>query len=79
MWLANRDANQPLPCIRVVRLHEAKRALIGALVIAEVFYKWHSFLLETGGFLPTCVVLDAAVGLAERALARVSAAKPMQH
>ena len=31
----------------------------GALVIAELFYKWHSFLLETGGFLATWFVLDA--------------------
>lgn len=33
--------------------------LLGALVIAELFYKWHSFLLETGGFLATWLVLDA--------------------
>lgn len=31
-----------------------------ALVIAELFYKFHSFLLETGGFLLTWFVLDAA-------------------
>ena len=29
--------------------------LIGALAIAEMFYKWHSFLLETGGFCRTPV------------------------
>ncbi|MDM0053016.1 hypothetical protein [Variovorax sp. J22R115] len=34
--------------------------LLAALVIAEMFYKWHSFLLETGGFLLTWFVLDAA-------------------
>lgn len=43
---------------------------IGALVIAEMFYKWKSFLLETGGFLLTWFVLDAAVTLVERALQR---------
>lgn len=40
--------------------------LIGALVIAEMFYKWHSFLLETGGFLATWYLLDAAVSFVER-------------
>ena len=33
--------------------------LVAALAIAEMFYKWHSFLLETGGFLATWFVLDA--------------------
>lgn len=42
--------------------------LIGALAIAEMFYKWHSFLLETGGFLVTWFLLDAAVSVAERLL-----------
>ena len=28
--------------------------LLLALTIAEVFYKFHSFLLETGAFLVTC-------------------------
>lgn len=40
--------------------------LIGALAIAEMFYKWHSFLLEAGGFLLTWTVLDAAVSYVER-------------
>ena len=40
--------------------------LIGALSIAEMFYKWHSFLLEAGGFLLTWYVLDAAVSFVER-------------
>jgi hypothetical protein len=34
-----------------------------ALVIAELFYKFHSFLLETGAFLVTWFVLDAVAGL----------------
>lgn len=36
---------------------------LGALLIAEMFYKFHSFLLETGGFLLTWFVLDALAGL----------------
>ena len=50
--------------------------LIGALAIAEMFYKWHSFLLEAGGFLVTWYVLDAAVSLAERAFDRGNKADP---
>ncbi len=42
--------------------------LIGALAIAEMFYKWHSFLLETGGFLVTWYLLDAGVSFVERKL-----------
>lgn len=44
--------------------------LIGALAIAEMFYKWKSFLLEAGGFLVTWYLLDAAVSWAERRLGR---------
>ena len=44
--------------------------LVGALAIAEMFYKWHSFLLETGGFLVTWYVLDAAVCYVERRLGK---------
>jgi hypothetical protein len=40
--------------------------LLGALAIAEMFYKWHSFLLEAAGFLVTWFVLDAAVSFVER-------------
>jgi hypothetical protein len=40
--------------------------LVGALTIAEMFYKWHSFLLEAGGFLLTWYALDAGVSLVER-------------
>ena len=42
--------------------------LVGALAIAEMFYKWHSFLLETGGFLVTWYLLDAGVSFVERKL-----------
>ena len=44
--------------------------LIGALAIAEMFYKWHSFLLETGGFLATWYALDATVSWAEKRFGR---------
>ena len=36
-------------------------SLVAALVIAEMFYKFHSFLLETGAFLLTWFVLGAIV------------------
>ncbi len=48
--------------------------LVGALAIAEMFYKWHSFLLETGGFLLTWFVLDAAVSAVERYVGRDASA-----
>lgn len=32
-----------------------------AWVIAELFFKWHSFTLECAGFLATWLVLDGAV------------------
>ena len=32
-----------------------------AWVIAETFYKWHSFSLEMLGFLATWAVLDAGI------------------
>lgn len=50
--------------------------LVGALAIAEMFYKWHSFLLEAGGFLLTWFVLDALVSLLERAFAPAEPAEP---
>ncbi len=44
--------------------------LVGALALAETFYKWHSFLLEAGGFLLTWFLLDALVSMIERGRAR---------
>ena len=41
--------------------------LIAALAIAEMFFKWKSFLLEAGGFLVTWYLLDAAVSFIEKA------------
>lgn len=39
-------------------------SLVAALAIAELFYKFHSFLLETGAFLVTWLVLAAVVDTA---------------
>ncbi len=50
--------------------------LLGAMAIAEVFYKWHSFLLETGGFLVTWYLLDAGVSLVEKALGKSRSSGP---
>ena len=36
-------------------------SFVAALVIAELFYKFHSFLLETAAFLVTWLVLGAIV------------------
>jgi hypothetical protein len=33
-------------------------SFLAAFVIAEMFYKWHSFTLECFGFLATWFVLD---------------------
>ncbi len=44
--------------------------LLSALAIAEMFYKWHSFLLEAGGFLVTWYVLDAVVSFVEKGMGR---------
>ena len=42
--------------------------LLLAFVIAEVFYKLHSFALECGAFLVTWLVIDLAVELLARLL-----------
>lgn len=39
-------------------------SLVAALAIAELFYKFHSFLLETGAFLVTWLVLAVVVDTA---------------
>ena len=41
-------------------------SFIAALVIAELFYKFHSFLLETVAFLATWLVLGAIVRFVAR-------------
>jgi len=44
-------------------LSEQLPALSASFVIAEVFYKFHSFTLECGAFLATWYVLDAGLQL----------------
>jgi hypothetical protein len=34
--------------------------LVAAMIIAELFYKFHSFTLECGAFLATWFLIDAA-------------------
>jgi hypothetical protein len=48
-----------LPLRRVFR--EQLPVLLVAWVIAELFYKFHSFSLECAAFLATWFVLDAAL------------------
>lgn len=43
-------------------------ALAGSLVVAELFYKFHSFVLECTAFLATWFVLDALLHAATRVL-----------
>ena len=56
--------------VRQVGLGGALRAeapaLAGAWVIAEMFYKFHSFTLECAGFLATWYVLSVAWNAARR-------------
>jgi hypothetical protein len=62
-----------LPLRRIAR--EQAPPLAGAWLLAEFFYKFHSFTLECGAFLLTWFVLDAALqaGLALRRPAAVPA------
>lgn len=43
-------------------------ALGVSLIIAEMFYKFHSFTLETVAFLATWFVADAAISFVRRLL-----------
>jgi len=46
--------------LKQLLLQEAP-ALLTSLLIAELFYKFHSFTLECTAFLATWFVLDAAI------------------
>jgi hypothetical protein len=48
-----------LPLRRLIL--EQGPALLLSLGIAEMFYKFHSFLLETGAFLATWFVIDLII------------------
>lgn len=62
----------PLCSLLAVRLP----CLAAAFVIAEVFYKFHSFTLECLAFLATWYVLDAAGYGIERLIARRAGSNP---
>jgi len=51
-------------------LGEQLPALVLAFVIAEVYYKFHSFTLECAAFLVTWFAIDAAVQFARRLFTR---------
>lgn len=59
-------------------LGEQLPALLLAWVLAESFYRFHSFTLECAAFLATWFVLDAALQAAKRLLfrRRVPVAEP---
>ncbi|HXD99544.1 MAG TPA: hypothetical protein VN646_23520 [Candidatus Acidoferrum sp.] len=48
-----------MPVARLLR--EQVPAFLLAFVVAELFYKFHSFTLETLAFLATWGVIDAAI------------------
>jgi hypothetical protein len=50
--------------------------LVLAFLVAEVFYKFHSFTLECGAFLLTWLVIDVAIEQAARLLAPADSARP---
>lgn len=50
--------------------------LVLAFLVAEVFYKFHSFTLECGAFLLTWLVIDVVIEQAARLLAPVDSARP---
>lgn len=61
---------QQLPVRRL--LTEQAPALLVSLIIAEIFYKFHSFTLETGAFLTTWFLIDAAIQGVLRAYHKIS-------
>ena len=53
-------------------------ALGSSILIAELFYKFHSFLLETGAFLATWFVIDSAFSFAVFLARRRRSASPFR-
>ena len=51
-------------------LSEQAPAFGSSLLIAELFYKFHSFLLETGAFLATWFVVDLVLSSVMQRLRR---------
>ena len=58
-------------------LSEQVPAFGSSLLIAEIFYKFHSFLLETGAFLATWFVVDMVLSNVMRRLRRSPSAEPI--
>jgi hypothetical protein len=56
-----------LPVARLLR--EQVPAFLLAFVIAELFYKFHSFTLETLAFLATWGVIDAVIQVVRHVIA----------
>jgi len=57
-----------LPTSRLAK--EQFPALLAAFLIAEAFYKFHSFTLECIAFLATWFVIDAAISLVAASINR---------
>lgn len=58
-------------------LSEQVPAFGSSLLIAEIFYKFHSFLLETGAFLVTWFVIDLVLSTVMRQLRRWRSREPV--
>ncbi len=59
-----------IPSLPLRRLLIEQAPIVGlSFIIAELFYKFHSFTLETGAFLVTWGVLDFIVQFAIKRLA----------
>ena len=57
--------------LRILVLEQAP-ALMVSWVIAEVFYKFHSFTLELAAFLLTWLVVDAVTSFGRKSFGRNS-------
>ena len=51
-------------------------ALVVSMAVAELFYKFHSFVLECGAFLVTWYAVSWAVSLVRRRAASQEQARP---
>ncbi len=58
-------------------LSEQVPAFGSSLLVAEVFYKFHSFLLETAAFLATWFVVDLVLSSVMKRLRRTRDAEPI--
>ena len=60
-----------IPALPLRRLLSEQAPAFGSsLLIAELFYKFHSFLLETGAFLATWFVVDIVLSSVMQRLRR---------